>query len=281
MTDHFKPEPAKNLVETSVGRLAVWEYGRPDGRVAIFWPSLFSDRRLYEAVVDRLKDDWRVLVIDGPGFGASEAPKKGVQPDRYAAAVIEVMDKLSIGTCVFGGTSWGGQIGAHLAVLAPDRLDGLLVMNAPLNPSFGGHWFEVIMARLAVSSSLYANGVAKAMLSTASLARSPELLDRFTAPFKSFNARDAATTASTVLRSSPGLSDVLPRIRVPTTFLLGADDKLYPPDTLKPLAALTANATIEVLPGTGHLAPLEAPDAVARAVRAFSSPRIMAAAASS
>ncbi len=281
MRGHFETESARNLIETSVGRLAVWEVGRPDGRVVIFWPSLFSDRRLYEPVVDLLKDEWRVLVIDGPGFGASEAPRKGVQPDRYAAAVREVMDKLAVRTCVFGGTSWGGQIGAHLAVLAPDRLDGLLVMNAPLNPSIGGHWFEVIMARLAVSSGVYSNGVARAMLSKASLARSPDLLRKFTAPFKSFNARDAATTAATVLRSFPGLSDILPRIRVPTTFLLGAEDKIYPPESLTPLARTTPNATVEVLPGIGHLAPLEAPDAVARAVHAFRSTRMMMAAVTS
>jgi pimeloyl-ACP methyl ester carboxylesterase len=75
------------------------------------------------------------------------------------------MDALSIKRCIFAGTSWGGQIGARLAVQAPERLAALVMLNTPLAPSLGGHTFELIMTRLMVNSSVYANGVIRAMFS--------------------------------------------------------------------------------------------------------------------
>ena len=72
-----------------------------------------------------------------------------------------------------------------------------------------------------------------------------------------------------MLAGSPGLADVLPRLRVPTTILMGAQDALYPPDEAMPLASLAVGASIEVVPSCGHLAPLEAPEAVVAALNSF------------
>jgi pimeloyl-ACP methyl ester carboxylesterase len=53
---------------------------------------------------------------------------------------------------------------------------------------------------------------------------------------------------------------------VPTTILMGGQDALYPVDAAMPLARLAPEATIEVVPSCGHLAPLEAPEAVVAAL---------------
>jgi len=65
----------------------------------------------------------------------------------------------------------------------------------------------------------------------------------------------------------PGLADVLPHVPAPFRILMGEDDRLYPPDAMAPFAGLAPRAVIEVIPGCGHLAPLEAPEAVASAIR--------------
>ena len=57
--------------------------------------------------------------------------------------------------------------------------------------------------------------------------RHPERVRGFVDGFASFDPRAAATTTRSVTTRFPGLADVLPRLRVPTTILLGADDRLY------------------------------------------------------
>jgi pimeloyl-ACP methyl ester carboxylesterase len=78
---------------------------------------------------------------------------------------------------------------------------------------------------------------------------------------------DAFSHKRSVMTRSPGLGEVLPRLAVPTTILMGAEDRLYPVERMRPLAERAPAARLEVVPSCGHLAPLEAPEAVVAALR--------------
>jgi 3-oxoadipate enol-lactonase len=205
------------------------------------------------------------MMVDGPGFGDSDPPRARTQPERYAVSVTEILDALGLDRTVFAGTSWGGQIGAHLGASHSDRVTGVLMMNTPLAPSLGGHLLEVPAARVLACTGFYARGVARSMLSPRSLA-DRAVVTSFTSAFSSFRPRDAAITANTTLRHFAGLAGILPQIRVPMTILLGALDRLYPVESLMPLAKLATGARILVQDGSAHLAPLETPHAVAAAL---------------
>lgn len=250
---------------TQVGELALIDEGT--GTPVVFWPSLFSDHRLYVEVVRALGPGWRTLRFDGPGFGRSDPPRGDVQADVYAHAVLEVLDTLGLEQAIVAGCSWGGQIAAHVAAGSPARVLGALIMNAPLGPSLGGHLFEVVGTRWLGATTFWGNGVVRSMFSPASRRAHPERARAFASAFRSFDPVAAATTVRTVLTRSPGLGNVLPRLTVPTTILMGAEDRLYPVARMRPLAARAPTARIEVVPSCGHLAPLEAPEAVVAALR--------------
>lgn len=122
-------------VPTRVGALALADEGT--GMPVVLWPSLFSDHRLFAPMVPLLGDECRTIRVDGPGFGQSDAPRGEVQPEVYADVVVDVLDALGLDRAFIAGCSWGGQVAAHLGVKAPDRVSGVLIMNAPLGPSLG------------------------------------------------------------------------------------------------------------------------------------------------
>ena len=63
------------------------------------------------------------------------------------------------------------------------------------------------------------------------------------------------------------LSDALPRLTVPTTVIAGERDRLTPPSHARRIAAkLPQLEQLIVLPETGHMAPLERPDDVIKAL---------------
>jgi len=251
-------------ISTRVGAIAIADEGA--GTPVLLWPSLFSDHRLFAHVVPLLGDGWRTIRIDGPGFGQSDAPRGEVPPDAYADAVVDLLDALGLERALIAGCSWGGQIAAHLGVKAPDRVSGVLIMNAPLGPSLGGHAFEVWGTRWFGATRFWGQGAARSMFSPASQKAHPERVRAFSSSFTSFDKTAAAVTARTVLTRFAGLGEVLPRLAVPTTILMGAEDRLYPVERMRPYAALAPNATLEVVPSCGHLAPLEAPEAVVAAL---------------
>ena len=256
--------PVLRRIPTRVGAIAIADEGA--GTPVVLWPSLFSDHRLYAPLVPLLGDRWRTIRIDGPGFGQSDAPRGEVQADVYADTVIEILDALGLERVFVAGCSWGGQIAAHLGVKAPARVRGVLIMNAPLGPSLGGHAFEVWGTRWLGGTTFWGDGVARSMFSPASQKAHPERVRAFVSACASFDKAAAAVTARTVLTRSPGLGEVLPRLRAPTTLLMGAEDRLYPVERMEPFAALAPHAKRVVVPSCGHLAPLEAPEAVAAAL---------------
>ncbi|MFM9035357.1 MAG: alpha/beta fold hydrolase [Mycobacterium sp.] len=255
-------------VTTRVGTLAVADsgHGGGDGTPVVLWPSLFSDHRLYRHVTALLDPRWRSICVDGPGFGQSTPPDGDVQPDRYAGAVVDLLDELGIGTAIVAGCSWGGQVAAHTGVQFPQRTSAVLMMNTPLAPSLGGHRMLVLGTRLMGSTAFFGKGAARSMIAAPTKRAHPERVAEFVSALGSFDRAAATDTVRTVLTRSPGLADVLPRLRVPTTILLGAQDALYPVDAAMPFARLVPDATIEVVPDCGHLAPIETPDAVVAAL---------------
>ncbi len=62
-------------------------------------------------------------------------------------------------------------------------------------------------------------------------------------------------------------AEVLRCLRIPTLVLCGANDQLTPPSAHREMAALAEGAALVIVPDTGHLTPMEAPDAVTRALR--------------
>ncbi|MGG5258701.1 alpha/beta fold hydrolase [Phycicoccus avicenniae] len=248
-------------INTRVGQLAVWH--RPGaGTPLLLWPSLFTDHTLYEPLVAALDASWSPVLVDGPGFGASDPPLPRVQPDQYAAAAREVLDALELGRAGWLGTSWGGQIGAYLAADHADRIAWALLANTPVEPARGASWVP-LLARLLGPTRFYGGRVAASMLSSSSRAR-PEVLEQMVGRFVGFARRPMGRTAATTLQHFPGVVDELLRARVPVTVLMGAQDRLYPPEsTQAALADRPARVLLVEVPGCGHLLPLEAPQAVA------------------
>lgn len=254
-------------IPTSVGTLALADEGA--GVPVICWPSLFADHRFFEPLRDALGEGWRCIRIDGPGFGQSDPPRGEIQPGQYADALVEVMDALDIDRAIVAGCSWGGQVAAHVGVRHPERVLGAVMMNVPMSPSLGGHRMQVIGTRWLGSTRFWGRGVARAMIAPETASAHPERVESFVSAFPSYDSRAAATTVRTTMTQFLGLNDVLPQLRVPAVILMGAEDTLYPVEGALPLARLAPNARIEVIAHCGHLAPLEAPGAVAEAVRSL------------
>ena len=75
----------------------------------------------------------------------------------------------------------------------------------------------------------------------------------------------AGTLAAALAERVPAPED---RLAVPTTVLWPTEDPLFPVAWSDRIDAFLAHAQLQVLDGVGHFVPLQAPDAVADAIRA-------------
>jgi pimeloyl-ACP methyl ester carboxylesterase len=104
----------------------VREWGPPDGVPLVFWPGLNPWGALQLVAVGPLLADGGVHVV------ACEPPWDLPEPDDYLPSRLAdlVLETVPFDRFVFMGHSWGGSIGVQLAADHPDRLDGLVLLDA-------------------------------------------------------------------------------------------------------------------------------------------------------
>jgi pimeloyl-ACP methyl ester carboxylesterase len=102
------------------------EWGPPDGRPLVFWPGLdpFRGERLAE--VGPVLGDGGVHVVE------LDPPWDLPEPDDYLPSRLAdlVLETVPFERYVFMGHSWGGSIGVQLAADHPERLEGLVLLDA-------------------------------------------------------------------------------------------------------------------------------------------------------
>jgi 3-oxoadipate enol-lactonase len=84
-------------VPTILGPLFVDAQGSADRPVALLWPSLFTDHRMWRHQVTALQAaGWRTLALDPPGHVESAGPGRSFTMDECAEAVIQVLDAMNV-----------------------------------------------------------------------------------------------------------------------------------------------------------------------------------------
>lgn len=97
-----------------------------------------------------IKDRYRVILLDLPGFGDSQEPKEVYNSFNYADIVLEFMEKLNIKSATFIGHSFGGKISSIIAANHPERVDKLILIDsAGIIPKRTlGYYFKVYSFKL-------------------------------------------------------------------------------------------------------------------------------------
>jgi len=99
-------------------------------RVFLFMHGILMDSNMNRRLaVDLAAQGNRVVLIDLPGHGMSDKPKRASshRMDTYAVHVVALLDHLGIDRAVIGGVSLGGNVSLLVATLAPERVQGLVV----------------------------------------------------------------------------------------------------------------------------------------------------------
>lgn len=84
--------------------------------------------------------------------------------------------------------------------------------------------------------------------------------------------RDAFLRQQAAILGRPDSRPDLPRWTMPARVVVGEADQLTPPDCAREIASLLPAAQLTVLPGCGHLPPLESPDAATSILRDWLEP---------
>ena len=126
---------ALKRIRTSVLDVAYEESGAADGAPVFLMHGWPYDPRCYDAVIGPLAAAGaRVIVPYLRGFGPtrflSETTPRSGQQAALGNDLRELMDALRIDRAVLAGYDWGGRAACIVAALWPERVNGLVTVNA-------------------------------------------------------------------------------------------------------------------------------------------------------
>lgn len=221
-------------------------------------------------VLDELSHDHDVAVLDLPGYGASSPPRGITSPTEVADLLAGVLDALEWRDALVAGTSLGGWFALELALSHPRRVRGAVVCAAAGLQSPEDYLFALFVDGRAAAGTerLVEDGLIGrlAPADRAIVGQSPAMANAVVGPYAQTLAAAAACSWHWAT-ANPRLLRRLCGLATPVTVLWGEHDALIPLAHGRLLASTIPAATLEILPSTGHLIPLERPDAFAAAVR--------------
>ncbi len=239
----------------------------------------------WEGWTKALQGQRRVISLDLPGFGLTGpfAGAYAVGPagqdysgEAYARFMLDLLDRLAVPRFVVAGNSLGGGVAWHLAVLAPQRVAQLVLVDAvaypvasaslPLGWQFArlpllGQLIEHFLPRPLVAQGLRAVYGHPAHVSDALVDRYFELTLR---------AGNRAALVQRLQRWSPAEGvDHVRGVTAPTLILWGGQDRLIPLANGQRLAADIAGSRLVVFDDLGHVPHEEDPARTVAVVKDF------------
>jgi 3-oxoadipate enol-lactonase len=99
-----------------------------DGPVVVLSHGILMDQTMFGPQVQALVPDFRVITWDQRAHGGTRAPGPFSYWDS-AKDVLALLDHLGVPRAVLGGMSQGGFLSLRAALLAPDRVRGLILID--------------------------------------------------------------------------------------------------------------------------------------------------------
>ncbi|WP_407316057.1 alpha/beta fold hydrolase [Pseudomonas sp. nanlin1] len=226
---------------------------------------LGGSHRTWFPTLPYLDGQHRCIALNTPGFGDA-ADQDGYSVSAMADQVDATLRELGVDRCVLVGHSMTGKVAAVLAARQPDYLAGLvLVAPSPPGPQ-----------PMSEADRDQQRGYGK------SRAEAEAFIDQSSAHRLPDNVREVAIADAQRLNlnawrawvdhgSREDWSQRLGTLDYPVLLVCGADDQQVPgPDEQRrtTLAAFT-NGRLAVIPGAGHLMPLQTPQALATLILDF------------
>lgn len=236
---------------------------------------------VYREVIIALRDRFRCIAVDLPGFGLSTAaPDYRYRAQDHADLLVSFLDRLDLSGLTLVGLDWGGPLGLHAAQRRPERFERLVLSNTwcwPLNGDPSSELFSrgmgnpvgrALMRRFNPLVSLFIPATHKRRkLSVAEMAHYREATST---PERRIAG---AALPGQLVGARAFFADLASRLEtvaeLPTLIAWADEDPIFTDKYRRRLESLFPRHVTTVLHGTGHFAPSDAPAEFSEAIEAW------------
>jgi pimeloyl-ACP methyl ester carboxylesterase len=269
------------FVELHGDRVAYRDAGQ--GEVLLLIHGMAGSSATWRAVLPQLAKKYRVVAPDLLGHGESAKPRGDYSLGAFAVWLRDFLDELGITRATVVGQSLGGGVAMQFVYQHPDYCERLvLISSGGLGPDVGvilrllsAPGAEFVLPIVAPKPVLKVGNKLKAWMLKAGI-QSPRGAELWSA-YSSLSDRQTRQSFLRTLRSVvdyrgqavSALNRLKLQQHLPVMAIWGKDDKIIPVEHAYVAQAARQGSRLEVLPGVGHFAQVEAPAKVVDLIEDF------------
>ena len=232
----------------------------------------------WHKIVPGLAEKFQVITFDNRGAGETGKPAGPYTISMMANDTANLLEALELENVHIMGHSLGGFIAQELGVYRPDLVNRLILAST----NFGGkkvvpttpEAYKILTNRQGDPVELVRRGIAVAC-APGFEERQPQVVQellnyRFTGPVpaEQFSAQVAAGEGTSALTDQQ-VNERMAALRMPVLVLFGEEDRVVPPENAVLMAEKLPDARVKIIPNTGHIFPIEDPEATIQAMVEF------------
>lgn len=234
------------------------------GPAILLGHSLLCSTRMWDGVAPELEKTHTVINIDARGHATSTAPGPFTLDD-LAHDWLAIMDNEGLQSAVLCGLSMGGMTSMRAALIAPERVKAMILMDTSADPEIPLRRVEYagmleLLLRFGHIDMLY-GVVSKIMLSRTTIRERPQMARDLFPVFKQHDPHQLQHAVRAVIHRHDIISRI-PEIHIPSLILVGEEDTATPPFRSERIHKALPKATLTKIPAAGHLSALEQPTIV-------------------
>lgn len=237
-----------------------------EGRLAVFIHGFPLDHSVWLDQLSGLGHVRRCVAVDLRGFGRSDPViESTLTMEVFADDVAALIEALGADQADIVGISMGGYVALALWELRPNLVRSLALFDTRAT----GDSAEAKAARGALIDALVTRGrveVAAELVPSLLAPGPPAAVKARLRSMVEGTRYETMVAAIEGMRDRPDRSALLPTISVPSLVGGGEQDLLTPPTVVRALAAGIPGARTVIVPGAGHLPPIERPSGLNEAL---------------
>jgi len=244
------------------------------GRPAVLLHAFPVNSQLYDAqlsAADAGRIGARLIAVDLPGFGASPLPEPApdvLSVEEISRALGDLIERHGWRGAVVGGVAIGGYCAIELADRRPDLVTGLVLFACKATADSAA----MAPKREEVAQLALQRGSAAVAQELHAQPLGPQADDAVRTRMRDMVSEADPRAIAALVRGiarRPDPSAALSRVKVPALVVAGESDPFAHVEDVRETARLLQDAEFVNIKGVGHMAPLEAPIAVSRALASF------------
>jgi 3-oxoadipate enol-lactonase len=238
---------------------AIFQKGDKNNSAIVFCHGFPFNHNMWDKQVEFFSKEYFCVTYDIRGLGESHAGDGQFTMEMFTDDLFYVIKELNLRKPVLCGLSMGGYIALRAVEKNQDLFSTLILCDTKSEADNN----ETKLKRALGIKTINEQGVENFINEFVPNCFAEETIKNKKEAYEETLSRalkSSSTGAKGCLLAMAGRTDTtefLPKITMPALILCGEKDRLTPPDTMKEMADKIPGAEFHIVPGAGHLSPLE------------------------